>query len=78
MEFIILKFGGTSLSSDELRGRAVSRVMETRQRGYMPVVVVSAMGRIGDPYATDTLLSFAREGGKDLPPRESDLLMSCG
>lgn len=78
MKFIILKFGGTSLVSDDLRGKVAARVTETRQRGFVPVVVVSAMGRIGDPYATDTLLSYAQEGGKELPPRESDLLMHCG
>lgn len=78
MEFIILKFGGTSLVNDDLRGKVVSRVLETRQRGYVPLVVVSAIGRMGEPYATDTLLSYAREGGKELSPRESDLLMHCG
>ena len=28
------------------------------RQGYFPVVVVSAMGRKGEPYATDTLLSL--------------------
>ncbi len=78
MRFIILKFGGTSLANDDLRGKVVSRVLETRQRGYVPLVVVSAIGRMGEPYATDTLLSFAREGGREPEPRESDLLMHCG
>ncbi|MDD2553570.1 MAG: aspartate kinase, partial [Desulfotomaculaceae bacterium] len=78
MKFIILKFGGTSLINNDLRGKVVSKVLETRQRGYVPLVVVSAIGRLGDPYATDTLLSYAREGGKELLPRESDLLMHCG
>jgi len=41
------------------------------------VVVVSAMGRAGDPYATDTLLSLVPTDD-DLTDRDSDLLLSCG
>ncbi|MDD3653096.1 MAG: aspartate kinase [Desulfotomaculaceae bacterium] len=78
MKFIIQKFGGTSLISEDLRLKVASRVVEAKQDGYSPVVVVSAIGRQGEPYATDTLLSYAYTGNKKLTPRESDLLMSCG
>ncbi len=78
MRFIVQKFGGTSLVSQDKRDIAVSRVIQAKQEGYAPVVVVSAIGRSGDPYATDTLLSFACSGNMELAPRESDLLMSCG
>ncbi|HBC94218.1 MAG TPA: aspartate kinase [Pelotomaculum sp.] len=78
MRFIVQKFGGTSLVSQDKRDIAVSRVIQAKQEGYAPVVVVSAMGRAGDPYATDTLLSFACSGNTELAPREGDLLMSCG
>ncbi len=78
MNFIVQKFGGTSLSSDDLRAKAAAKIAGARQEGYAPVVVVSAIGRLGDPYATDTLLSFAHAGGSELTPRESDLLMHCG
>lgn len=78
MKFIVQKFGGTSLVNEDLRLKVASRVVEAKQDGYCPVVVVSAMGRLGEPYATDTLLSYARTGNKELTPRESDLLMSCG
>lgn len=78
MQFIVQKFGGTSLLDDEMREKVASKVIQAKQEGYSPVVVVSAIGRMGDPYATDTLLSFARGGNKELGPRESDLLMSCG
>ena len=78
MKFLVQKFGGSSLVDDEIRGKVVTRVVEARQEGYSLVVVVSAIGRMGDPYATDTLLSYARSGNKELSPRESDLLMSCG
>ncbi len=78
MNFIVQKFGGSSLSSDDLRAKAAAKIAGAKQEGYAPVVVVSAIGRLGDPYATDTLLSFAKNTGKELPPRESDLLMHCG
>ncbi len=69
------KFGGSSLSSPELREIAASRVLEARQRGASPVVVCSAIGRAPDPYATDSLLALLgpTRGG---PNR--DLLLSCG
>jgi aspartate kinase len=44
--------------------------------GRAPVVVVSAMGRAGAPYATDTLLALL--DGYAAVPREADLLASCG
>jgi aspartate kinase len=78
MNFIVQKFGGSSLSSGDLRAKAAAKIAGARQEGYAPVVVVSAIGRLGDPYATDTLLSFAQNIGKELAPRESDLLMHCG
>ncbi len=78
MSFIVLKFGGTSLIDDEMRKRVAAKVLKVREEGYSPVVVVSAIGRKGDPYATDTLLSLAGINGIEFLPRESDLLMSCG
>lgn len=78
MRFIVQKFGGTSLASQEKRELAASRVIKAKEEGYAPVVVVSAIGRLGDPYATDTLLSLACNNNMELSPRESDLLMSCG
>ncbi len=76
MRMIVQKFGGTSLSTAANRERAVEWVLSARADGYQPVVVVSAMGREGDPYATDTLLGLVR--GETVDPRERDLLMSCG
>ena len=57
-KIVVLKFGGSSLSTPELREIAASRVLEARTRGYAPVVVCSAIGRAPDAYATDTLLSL--------------------
>ncbi|MBE3587118.1 MAG: aspartate kinase [Thermoanaerobacteraceae bacterium] len=78
MRFLVQKFGGTSVATPELRERAALRVAAARKEGYTPVVVVSAMGRKGEPYATDTLINFVRQVSRDIPAREMDLLMSCG
>jgi aspartate kinase len=78
MQFIVQKFGGTSVATPELRERVAGIIIAAKEEGYTPVVVVSAIGRAGDPYATDTLINFARQVFSDLPAREMDLLMSCG
>ncbi|MNZ62475.1 Aspartokinase [compost metagenome] len=72
------KFGGTSLSTKEAREHVISHIRRELNQGYRLVVVVSAMGRKGDPYATDTLLGIIAEGGGALASREQDLLLSCG
>jgi aspartate kinase len=71
-----MKFGGTSVASQTGRAAIASRVSESLALGEAPVVVVSAMGRRGDAYATDTLLDLV----SDLPPdpSERDLLASVG
>ncbi len=78
MKIVIQKFGGTSLETEELRKKAAQHVLHKVKEGFKPVVVVSAMGRKGSPYATDTLLSLALNTNKDIHPREKDLLLSCG
>lgn len=78
MAIRILKFGGTSLSTEEARRRVLGHIRRELDDSRQVVVVVSAMGRFGDPYATDTLLSLVgREPGR-LPPRERDQLAACG
>ncbi|MCL4425135.1 MAG: aspartate kinase [Firmicutes bacterium] len=78
MKIIVQKFGGTSVATATARARVVERVLEALAGGYRVVVVVSAMGRRGDPYATDTLLDLVRGIGGGLNAREMDLLASCG
>lgn len=75
-----MKFGGTSVRSPESRMQAALRVISAREQGYMPVVVVSAIGRRGEPYATDTLINMLAEIDPNVAPdqRELDLLMACG
>ncbi len=76
MKVIVQKFGGTSLSTRPQRERAIDWVEKAQEDGYRPVVVVSAMGRHGDAYATDTLLSLVGDSAPS--PEDRDLLMSCG
>lgn len=75
MEIIVQKFGGTSVSTMENRDRCVEHVRTELNNGKSIVVVVSAMGRSGDPYATDTLLSLL---GDNVEQKEKDLLVSTG
>lgn len=78
MRIIVQKFGGSSVATPEARRRVAERVVTAIEEGYAPVVVVSAMGRAGDPYATDTLIDMARAGGGGVTARDLDLLMACG
>ncbi|MGO4887725.1 aspartate kinase [Anaerobacillus sp. MEB173] len=78
MKVIVQKFGGTSLKDDQVRQKAANHVRVAVDEGYKVVVVVSAMGRKGDPYATDTLLSLVNGSKSYIGKREIDLLISCG
>ena len=78
MRILVQKFGGTSLSTDHARSFCLQHLARELANGYSVVVVVSAMGRSGDPYATDTLLQMIRDNGDKLPARERDMLLGCG
>lgn len=78
MKIIIQKFGGTSVSTEERRNQVVAKVKKAIKDGYSPVVVVSAIGRAGDPYATDTLLSLIDDNYKKGNLQGTDMLMCCG
>ncbi|NIK68885.1 aspartate kinase [Paenibacillus sp. BK720] len=78
MRILVQKFGGTSLSTDHARSYCLQHIARELANGYSVVVVVSAMGRSGDPYATDTLLQLIRSNGDKLPARERDMLLGCG
>lgn len=78
MRIIIQKFGGTSVATQQRRELVSNKIESAIEKGYSPVVVVSAIGRKGDPYATDTLLSLINNNETHLEKREMDLLMSCG
>ncbi|MGE8204029.1 aspartate kinase [Heyndrickxia sp. NPDC080065] len=78
MKLIVQKFGGTSVRDEESRLYALKHIEHALNDGYKVVVVVSAMGRKGDPYATDTLLSMVNGSNTQLNKREQDSLLSCG
>lgn len=78
MKIVIQKFGGTSVSTEDRRRKVVSKVREALKNGFSPVVVVSAMGRTGDPYSTDTLLSLVDINFKKNNLQATDMLMCCG
>lgn len=78
MGIIIQKYGGTSVATPEGRARAIEHILMEIEQGNKVVVVVSAIGRKGEPYATDSLIRFAKDIYEDIDARELDILMSCG
>lgn len=78
MKILVQKFGGSSLSSPEDREEAINHIRSALKEGYSVCVVVSAMGRKGQPYATDTLIDLIQKNGSSLDKREWDLLLHCG
>jgi len=71
----LLKFGGTSLATPQVRDLAVQRVADARGNGFAVVTVVSAMGRAPEAYSTDGLLGLI--GGRS-GTRNADVLMASG
>jgi len=69
----VIKFGGTSLRTKEDRNEVIEILKEESKQAKI-VVIVSAMGRYPEPYATDTLLKLAPK----LSLKETDQLLSCG
>ncbi len=69
-----MKFGGTSLKSVTTREYAYHHI-EKNVKNYKIVLVVSAMGRYPDGYATDTLLSH---GSEQMNKEEKAWLASIG
>ncbi|SEB02451.1 aspartate kinase [Thalassobacillus cyri] len=78
MKVVVQKFGGTSVRDTAGRKKAIEHIQTAIEQGFKVVVTVSAMGRKGDPYATDTLLDLVDFPASNISSRERDLLMSCG
>lgn len=78
LKIIVQKFGGTSVASKDRREYVIKKVKKAIELGFSPVVVVSAMGRKGDPYSTDSLLSLADKKVLNNNKQAEDLLMCCG
>src|SRR5260370_6370453 len=79
-KILVQKFGGTSVDRGEHRRMAARKVIAAKEAGFSPVVVVSAIGRRGAPYATDTLVDELKKIDRTEPPnpREMDMMMACG
>lgn len=73
MKIIVQKYGGTSVATVERIKNVARRVIETKEKGYLPVVVVSAMGD-----TTDQLIALARAVNPSPSTREMDVLLSTG
>ncbi|EBF5183329.1 aspartate kinase [Listeria monocytogenes] len=78
MKIIVQKFGGTSVQNEKSRLMAFNHIKQVLKEGYKVVVVVSAIGRYGYPYATDTLLELIGAKNTKLTAREQDTLLSVG
>jgi aspartate kinase len=78
MHLFIQKYGGTSLKDIPSRNNLVNNVKKCIEKGNHLVVVVSAIGREGDPYATDTLIKELEKINPTIEPKKKDLIMSCG
>jgi aspartate kinase len=80
MKIVVQKFGGTSVDAPKHRALAAKKVVQAKEAGFTPVVVVSAIGRAGEPYATDTLAKVLRDIDPQVvpAPREMDMMMACG
>lgn len=75
MKNIVLKFGGTSFRNLDC---VLGHIKKYLENDYVPVVVVSAIGRKGEPYATDTLIQQLEKINTNIKPKIKDLIMSCG
>ena len=76
MKIIVQKYGGTSVDTPEKRGIIAEKAKDVINRGALPVIVVSAMGRYPSPYATDSLFTLIDKEVAD--ERSKDMLISCG
>lgn len=74
MNIKVMKFGGTSLRNEKTRKHVYRHILKNIVN-HKVVVVVSAMGRYPDTYATDTLLSL---GSEYLSKEERARLVSMG
>lgn len=77
MKIIVQKYGGTSVNTAKSRSMIIKNMIDAIDDGFKPIIVVSAMGRKPEPYATDSLLSLLPDT-KNANLRNKDLLASCG
>src|SRR5690625_3888108 len=78
MQILVQKFGGTSVQNEDNRNHVLKHIKDALVKEYKLIIVVSALGRKPDPYATDSLLDMVNFPASNNSNRELDLLMSCG
>lgn len=78
MSIIVQKYGGTSLRSIYTKNDVLNHIKDCISSGNDLVIVVSAIGRNGEPYATDTLINQLEKISNQIDPKKKDMIMSCG
>ncbi|MCZ2258899.1 aspartate kinase [Sporosarcina sp. G11-34] len=73
---IVQKFGGIAMKDETIRMKCIEHINIGIEQHKKVVIVVSAIGRLGDPYATDSLLGLSPALSAD--PAAKDLIASCG
>ena len=74
MAIYVCKFGGTSLANPSLRNKIYDYIESLLLLKNKVVMIVSAFGRLPDPYSTDTLVSYSTY----LPPMYKDRMLALG
>lgn len=72
-KLVVQKYGGTSVGTIHRIKNIAKRIVETKEKGYKVIVVVSAMGK-----TTDELLDKAKAINPEPSSRELDMLLSTG
>lgn len=75
MEIIVQKFGGSSIRNIEGFKKSIIHIEKELSENRKVLCVVSAMGRSGEPYATDTLKNLIKN---KVSKKEQDRLLSIG
>ncbi len=78
MKITVQKYGGSSLANFDSRRQVCNIIKDTLKKDTLVVIVVSAIGREDDPYATDTLINLGKSINPQIAKRELDYLMACG
>ena len=73
MDTIVLKFGGSSVASNERLEMVAQKIIDLYDKNNNIVVIVSAQGK-----TTDKLIQESQELSKDPSDREMDVLLSAG
>lgn len=73
---IVQKFGGIAMRDEQMRAACISHIKEGLEHYGNVLVVVSAIGRMNDPYSTDSLLQLTPSFASAKKAR--DLAAACG